>query len=227
MPVSDLSNDELTRLYGPWAGRTPAEVAGLMADYPGRWWVAGGWAVEAFTGVARPHGDLDLEVPRTELAALRRHLAGRLDVWAAADGALKPLLPGDDPDGTADALLPPGSGQLWARPSGTEPWELDVLLMAGDSTTWRFKRDPRISRPLAEVVWARDGVPYLRPEVQLLLKARGLRPKDQHDFAVALPLLDRASLVWLHETLSLAHPGHPWLTELEVALRPAPGDLPG
>ena len=214
MPIHELSSYELTRLYGPWAGRTPADAARLLADYPGRWWIAGGWAIEAFTGVRRHHGDLDLEVLRVDLPLLRRHLAGRLDVWAAADGGLRPLLPSDEPDGAADTVLPPGCGQVWLRPSGAEPWEYDVLLMTGDRDTWEFKRDRRIQLPLSDISWSRDGVHYLRPEIQLLLKARGLRPKDQHDFDATLPLLSRESRVWLSKSLELAHPGHRWLPAL-------------
>ena len=111
MPISELSDDELSRLYGPWAERTPADAARLVAGYPGPWWIAGGWAIEAFTGAGRHHGDLDLEVMRSDLPLLRRHLAGRLDVWTAVDGALRPLLPSDDPDGAARAVLPAAVGR--------------------------------------------------------------------------------------------------------------------
>ena len=214
MPVSALGGDELRRLYGPWAGRTPRDAAELFGDFPGRWWVAGGWAIEAFTGVERPHSDLDVEVPRSELPALRRYLAGRLDAWTASDGALTPLLPGDDPDAPADDVLPSGCGQLWTRRSGTDPWEYDILLGATDGDQWQFTRDHRITRPLDDVVWVRDGVRYLRPEVQLLLKARGRRPKDQRDFEVTLPLLDAGSRRWLLGSLQIAHPDHPWTRSL-------------
>ncbi len=144
MPISELTDDEVTRLYGPWAERTPADAARLLAGYPGPWWIAGGWAIEAFTGAGRHHGDLDVEVLRADLPLLCRHLAGRLDVWTAVDGALRPLLPGDDPDGAAEAVLPAGCGQVWVRPGGAEPWEYDILLMPGNRDTWEFKRDRRI-----------------------------------------------------------------------------------
>lgn len=72
-----------------------------------------------------------------------------------------------------------------------------------------------IRRPIEEVVWYRDGVPYLRPEVQLLLKARGRRPKDQRDFDNTLPLLDPPSLAWLGTSLASLHPEHRWLAALE------------
>lgn len=214
MPISDLGSAELVRLYGPWAGRRPADAVDLFSGYAGRWWVAGGWAIEAFTGVVRRHSDLDLEVPRAELALLRRHLAGHFDVWTAADGALRPLLPGDDPSGAADALLPAGCGQVWVRAAGHEPWEYDILLAPGGADRWEFKRDSRITRPIEDVVWRQHGVPYLRPEFQLLLKAKGLRPKDQQDFDAARPLLSPAAAGWLRESLATSHPEHPWLTAL-------------
>lgn len=113
-----LSGDQLKRLYGPCAGRTPADAAHLLANYPGRWWVAGGWAVEAFTGVKRQHDDLDLEVPRRESPLLRRHFEGRLDIWTATDGALKPLPPTDDLDDMGESVLPAGCSQVW-RPERT------------------------------------------------------------------------------------------------------------
>lgn len=214
MPISELDDTELARLYGPWAGRAPSDAFELFKGYRGRWWIAGGWAIEAFTGVARDHADLDLEVPRAELSLLRHYLAGRLDVWTAAAGALRPLLPGDDVYGAADVVLPTGCGQVWVRAAGREPWEYDILLARGDAGRWEFKRDRRITRPLEDVLWHHDGLPYLRPEVQLLLKAKGLRSKDQQDFDAAAPLLGTAAAAWLWESLATVHPAHPWLSAL-------------
>ena len=213
MPIQSLSECELVRLYGPWAGRTPADGIRLLEGYPGRWWVAGGWAIEAFTGVVREHGDLDLEIPRRELPLLRRHLAARLDVWTAAGGSLKPLLP-EETDADPETVLPEGCGQVWLRLSGQEPWEYDVLLTPGTGDVWEYKRDSRIRRPWSDVLWSSDGVSYLRPEVQLLLKAKGLRPKDQRDFDATVQLLDTGSISWLRDALELAHPGHPWSAAL-------------
>ena len=212
MPINDLSEDDLKRLYGHSAGRTPADAAELFAGYPGTWWIAGGWAIEAFSGVERPHGDLDPSVPRAELPMLRRHLAGRLDLWIADRGSLLPLLPEDDPDGAPEKVLPEERENLWLRPSGDEPWEYDIILMALDQQTWAFKRDGRIRLPLADILWSRDGVNYLRPEIQLLHKAARVRPKDQLDFDATLPRLEPERRDWLRAALELVHPGHRWLT---------------
>jgi hypothetical protein len=103
---------------------------------------------------------------------------------------------------------------LWLRPSGAEPWEFEVILMHATNDTWTYKRDARISRPLDDILWERDGITYLRPEVQLLHKAPGLRPKDQADFDACLSRLEPEARAWLRTALSVAHPNHPWLSLL-------------
>ena len=131
-----------------------------------------------------------------------------MDVWAAEKGTLRPLVePVDKP-------LPAACGNLWLRASGADPWEYDVLLMDVTASTWIYKRDARISCPLDNILWARDGIRYLRPEVQLLHKAPGLRPKDQEDFEACLPLLDDTARGWLVRALEVAHPSHPWLDRI-------------
>ena len=202
-----LDHDEIVRLYGPWAARTPQDAAALLEGYERPWWIAGGWAIEAYTGVARHHGDVDPSIPRSDVGALCAHLAGRLDVWEADSGTLRPLIDGD-------SSVSDECENLWLRPSGAEPWEYDVILMHTTPRTWTFKRDARISRPLADILWERDGIRYLAPEVQLLHKARGLRPQDQADFDACAPLLDAAARSWLQAALELAHPGHHWVGPL-------------
>lgn len=202
-----LDHDEIVRLYGPWAARTPQDAAELFAGYDRPWWIAGGWAIEAFTGISRPHGDVDPSIPRSDVGALRRHLAGRLDVWEADSGTLRPLLDGDD-------VVSDECENLWLRRGGAEPWEYDVILMHATHATWTFKRDARVSRPLAEILWERDSIRYLAPEVQLLHKARALRPQDQADFEATVPLLDATARTWLRDALELTHPDHDWIAAL-------------
>lgn len=210
MPASDLSHEEIIRIYGPWLPRTPTDVGTLLDGYSGRWWIAGGWAIEAFTGVHRDHADIDPSIPRSELPLLRHHLAGRIDLWAADQETLRVLLPQD----AHDDQLPDSCENVWARPSGADPWQYDIILMRLEADTWVFKRDRRITRPVDQIVWSRDGINYLRPEIQLLHKARGMRPKDQQDFDTVLPLLADDDRNWLRAAIKLAHPDHPWLSAI-------------
>lgn len=89
--------------------------------------------------------------------------------------------------------------------------------MIADTTDdqWLFRRNGRIRRPLAMVGHrTNDGLPYLALEMQLLYKAKALRPKDEVDFARTLPSLDREQRQWLAQSLALVHPEHSWLTQL-------------
>lgn len=194
-------------LYGPWRSRTPSDAAALFRGYPGRWWIAGGWAIEAFTNVARPHGDIDPSIPRADSHLLRAHLLGSMDVWAAHRGDLLPL-----PDGSR--TIPAGCSNLWLRQSRARDWEYDVLLMDTTPTQWTYRRDPRVTLPFDRILWTKEGIDYLRPEIQLLHKAPGLRPQDQADLDVTRPLLHTSASRWLRSALETAHPGHPWIDVL-------------
>jgi hypothetical protein len=216
MGVKDLDREGFAALYGPWASRTPADVASVFSDYPGTWWIAGGWALEVFTGSARGHDDIDPGVLRCELPLLRQHLADRFHLWTATRGALAPLLPDDNPGGSAEQVLPEGCGQLWTRPSARDPWEYDVLLSPGTPDEWVYRRDPSIRMPMVDALRRHDGIPYLQPEIQLLYKAPGLREKDRADFAVTLPHLDERRRSWLRDALLNTLDTHPWIEALRT-----------
>lgn len=58
-----------------WDPLHPGELAGLLGGLACPRWLAGGWALELFTGrPIRPHADIDIEVPREALPELRRAL---------------------------------------------------------------------------------------------------------------------------------------------------------
>ena len=202
-----MEDQEVVRLYGPWHQRTPAHALELLRDYPGRWWVAGGFAIEAFTGYRRPHADLDVGIPREDAPLLAEHLRGRLDVWAADHGSLRPLTQPAEP-------VAPTCSNLWLRASGAQRWEYDVLLTGLTAGTWTYEHDAAITLPVEHLLCTRAGVAYLLPQVQLLHKAAATRPKDDEDFDACLPLLDRAERQWLRAALDTAHRGHPWRARL-------------
>jgi hypothetical protein len=173
----------------------------LLTDAPFRWWIAGGWAVEAAGGRRRRHEDTDLAVLRDEVELVRERFSD-YHLWEANSGTLRPLVPGDE--------LREGPEQLWVRRDATEPWVLDVVLTPTDGDEWLYKRDHRIRRPLSEIGLDVDGIPYLRPSIVLLYKARLQRPKDEADFVSLLPHLDGDERAWLDDALALVAPEHPW-----------------
>ena len=208
--MGEMGRAEMRALYGEWAPRDARDAAALMDGFDGDWWVAGGQALKAFTGVEREHDDVDLVILRADLPAFRDHVRDRFHVWAAFAGALKPVLP-DDPD-----ELPEGCGQVWLRPDAGSPWEFDVLLNPGPAGEWVNRRVPQMTLPLDDATWMDpSGVRLLNPEIVLLFKAKHLRAKDRADFVSALPLLGEHRRTWLRHALAWAHPGHEWLAPLE------------
>jgi hypothetical protein len=81
--------------------------------------------------------------------------------------------------------------------------------------TWICRRDVRIELPYDRLIAVTgNGIPYVRPEVVLLFKAKAMRAKDDGDFAAALPRLTPDQRDWLKDALMLVHPGHRWLADL-------------
>jgi hypothetical protein len=107
--------------------------------------------------------------------------------------------------------------QTWIREPSTGKWRLDLFREPSDGDTWICRREPAIRLPYEQVIeWTSDGIPYGRPEIVLLFKAKhSHEPKNQADFAAALPRLDAARRELLRDALSRVHPGHAWLAELE------------
>jgi hypothetical protein len=191
-----------------WDAWQPPDVARLLDGVEVPWWVAGGWALDLWRGVqTRPHKDLEICVPRTEWREVRERLAAH-DLWYVDAGGLQPL--------RSAAEVPDAARQVWIRDRATGRWRLDVMLDPGSRAEWVCHRDPLLRRPLdAAISTTPDGIPYLQPEIVLLLKAKYLRPKDEADFAAALPLLSAARRLWLTDALGRLHPDHVWLKRVQ------------
>lgn len=204
MTVNDLDEETFQSWYGRWRALDPPEVAALLDGSGVRWWIAGGRAARV-GAASRHHEDTDVVLYRADLPALRRHLA-RWHLWQAHQGALRPLLSGDE--------VPEACDQLWLRRDARHPWIVDLLLHR-DADEWIFKRDDRVRLPWTEALHSVDGIAYLRPEIALLYKAHTDRVKNRADLAAAA--LDPAARAWLIDTLELlGH--HDWA---RAARRPA------
>jgi Aminoglycoside-2''-adenylyltransferase len=177
--------------WQPW---TPREVADRFAGFTTPWCVVGGWALDLWHGrQTRAHEDIEIAIPRLRLAEARRTLPDH-EFWTASNGTLAATPP------TAD------QHQNWVLDPIASVWRVDIFLEPGDDATWIYRRDESLQLPRAETfAVTADGIPYLRPELVFLFKAKAMRPKDELDFATARPRLD---LAWLHRLLD---PNHPWL----------------
>lgn len=203
--------------YGPWAPASSDDLRRWFARWGRPWWIAGGYAIEAFTGRTRFHGDIDVAVFRRDVPALQEHLGGEFHLWSVGSGSLRPLL--FPSAGIHTAELPKWAGQLWLRRRSTEPWLVDVLTTKDRDGRWTCRLDPDLALPLEEVVWVPRsgswaGVRVLRPEFVLAHKARHDKPKDQADLEWTLPLLDARSRTMLSDLIARAHPGHSWLERI-------------
>ncbi len=204
-----MDDAEFYRWYGAWRPLDPAGVAALMAGFERPWWIVGGWSIEAFTGAAREHEDVDLSILACDVPAFRAHLGDAWTPWSNDGGTLRPL---------SDRFPEPfdAESQIWLRRDASSPWEVDLPITPDRDGLWTSKRWSSHVAPVDDVTWvADDGIRYLRPEITLHFKARFQRPKDERDLEVAWPLLTEDRRAWLHEAIAATEePDHPWLPRL-------------
>lgn len=209
-PARPYANPEMSdedrdfyRWYGPWRPLTPRGMARLMRGSNVRWWIVGGWAVDAFTGVPRVHEDIDVSFFRADLPALLDHLAPRYCVWSNLSGTLRPLRKAED--------LLDGARQLWVRRDGYGPWLFDLAMNPHDGDTWISARHEQVRMPFEQATYVAGGIRYLQPEMVLWMKAHRAQSKDERDLAEILPRLKANQVDWLRATLESTHPEHRWL----------------
>ena len=187
-----------------WDAWRPEEAYRRLARVEAPWYVAAGWAIDLFLGgQRREHEDLEIAVGQDGFDEVAEALSD-LDIFVVEDGLVTLLE-------HARASLAE-THQTWVRERGTGLWRLDVFREPSRADTWVCRRDESIRLPYEEVI-ARtpEGIPYGRPEIVLLYKAKHCRPKDEADFAAVLPRLDPERRRWLAGALELVHPGHAWL----------------
>jgi hypothetical protein len=115
-----------------------------------------------------------------------------------------------------DEVLPEHAHDIWVREDAAGPWRFQLMLDEAEDQDWLYRRNPAIRRPLRTLTVAEDGFQRLAPEVQLLYKSNGLRPKDELDFTETLPVLTGSQKQWLDEALAVEHGTHPWCDRLRA-----------
>lgn len=192
---------------GAWQTVDPTACATWFAAVEVPWWIAGGWALDLYFGrQSRTHGDLDVGILRRDVGAVRERLSA-WEMFEAKDGTLTRLELGKAPRREVNSL--------WCRPADSSLWTVQLLLDESADDAWIYRRKPSIRRPLSTAIRiTASGLPYLAPEIQLLYKARGLRPRDQSDFELIAPLLEASARDWLVDALHRCEPEHPWISAL-------------
>jgi hypothetical protein len=189
-------------------------VARWLGDFDAPWWVAGGWALDLWAGgVSREHQDIEISILRTDQARLYAYCADwprfvpRAQEWI-------PMRPGEElafPE--FQVQVRPSLAVLAAWPG--LPAEFEFMLNNVDEGGWVFRPEPAIHR-----AWDRARLPtdsglwVAAPEIVLLHKCRHHRPKDEHDFARALPLMNAEQRTWLRAAMTQIRPADPWLAPL-------------
>jgi hypothetical protein len=188
-----------------WDAWTPDQLAQRLRVVRSRWYVLAGWALDLFHGrQTRAHADLEMGVPRDAFAEIQDALHD-CELFVVGDGRAWPI---------SERTLAEHR-QTWARERSTGVWRVDVIRETWDGDTWVCHRDERIRVPgSALILRTPDGIPFIRPDVALLFKAKHRRAKDEADFEGVLPVLGAARKAWLSEALERVHPGHPWLEHL-------------
>ena len=200
-----------------WDAWHPVEAARRLDGVRAPWYVAAGWALDLFVGEQRrEHEDLEIAVP-----------AARFDEIVEALLGFEFFVPGKDEAGNEIGWPLAAAGehleerhQTWVCEPSTGAWRIDVFREPSDGDEWICRRDARIRLPYDEVVaHSRDRIPYARPEIVLLFKAKHVRDKDEQDFADIEPLLEPDARGWLERSIALVHPGHAWLERLRDGTR--------
>jgi hypothetical protein len=194
-------------LVYPWDAWRPGEVARRLAGIGVPWYVAAGWSIDLFLGGEhRAHDDLEIAVPAAHFAEVAAALP-ELEFFAVDDGLASSV------ERAPEALA--GSHQTWGLDRTAGVWRLDVFREPWDDDAWVCRRNESIRLVGGEhIERSRDGIPYARPELTLLFKAKHVRPKDEDDLRAVLAVLEPARRRYLADLLAIAHPGHVWLARL-------------
>jgi hypothetical protein len=190
----------MTDEYGPWQPLSLLSLRDMFNGAPFRWWLTGGLALEQFAGVSwREHDDIDIGICRLDAPQVHRWLVERdQHLWIAADGKLAPW--------SGRALNEKASeDNVWMKSLPDGPWVLDIQIGDGNDTSWIYRREKSVQREWSTVVLKTDELPYLSPEIQLLFKSKGPRPKDYEDARRVIPLFDGEQRAWLRAHLPSRH----------------------
>ncbi|UCZ55094.1 hypothetical protein LGQ02_10370 [Bacillus shivajii] len=192
-----------------WKPLSVSEVTETFNKIPIHWWIAGGWALDIYLGEeTRGHEDIDIVILRRDHLPLKKYLYDDWIMYKATKGQFIEWEKNDELDIQYD--------NIWVKQRGSSTWAFQVMILDTVGEEWIYKRKNTVRKALKNIGHkSSGGVPYLRPEIQLLYKGGSsvLREKDHIDLKNVLPKLTNADLTWLKDSLAEQFPkGHPWIT---------------
>ncbi|MFX0117324.1 MAG: nucleotidyltransferase domain-containing protein [Candidatus Hodarchaeota archaeon] len=191
--------------------QTIQRIHALLKEFGRLWFVAGGWAIDLHLNhITRPHEDVEIVILRQDQLALQEFL-GDWDFEKVIPPAERELR---EPWQKGEWLEKPVH-EIHAIRSKGEVRSLEILLNEVQGDTWLFRRDHRITLPLAKIgLLSQLGIPYLCPEIVLLYKAKYRKRKDDLDFENTISHLDNEGRRWLRSAIEIHSPFHIWLKRL-------------
>jgi hypothetical protein len=194
-----------------WMPLSVSEVVETFSGVPFRWCIAGGWALDLHLGrQSRTHADIDIFLFREDQLAIFNFLSKNWLLYKADHGMLTLWEKGDYLTSVND---------VWVSKDKHSPWVFQIMLVDIEHGLWIYKRNRSIRRALRDLCSTTSkGIPYLKPEIQLLYKGGSseIREKDHQDFIAVLPSLLPQAREWLISSLRTQFPeGHPWIHRME------------
>ncbi|OJJ16808.1 hypothetical protein BKI52_33425 [marine bacterium AO1-C] len=188
--------------YEQWQPYGVAEVSKLRKGVD--WILAGGNALKLFLNKTyRQHADIDILVQRSEQRKIIQSIDQQKLFVATSPGSLTPY-------DTQEYYNQPIQ-DIWCLNAGDTAWALQIMLFDVVDNNWVYKRNPAITLPLSQIYFKKEGIKALRPEIQLLYKSKSIRSKDQLDFEMVVPHLNKEAKSWLKDALSVCYDKvHAW-----------------
>jgi len=192
-----------------WEPTSVQEIAEIFSDFVIPWWIAGGWALDLFLGKqTRDHLDIDVLILRKDQLYVQK----KLQNWIL----FRTQSPGLD-FWKKDEYLDFPVNSIWVKDKIDSPFRFEIMLMDSEKDEWIYRRDKQIRGKIRELgLKTKDGIPYLKPEIQLLYKGgREYREKDFVDFLKVKPYLNKSQKDWLANALKRQFPdGHRWVEKI-------------
>ncbi|XID96222.1 nucleotidyltransferase domain-containing protein [Paenibacillaceae bacterium WGS1546] len=189
-----------------WVPLSVPEICTIFSEIPVTWCIAGGWALDLYAGKqSREHDDVDVIILREEQLTAFHNLSEGWMLYKADNGKLA-LWEKEEFLATTN--------DIWVSKDSYSPWAFQIMLIDSVHDSWIYGREKSINRPMTDIMAkTKEGIPYLKPEIQLLYKGGGskIREKDHNDFLTFLPLLTPQAREWLKASLQIQFPkGHVW-----------------